>query len=364
MKQSSLRWHAIALTIIVAMLIIIGLLFIYSASAVFGMEKCASAHYFVQKQLLGLFLGIIALGITRSLPIKLLQHTSPLAALASVAATALTLIPGFASTIHGSSRWLHIGISWQPSELLKISLILYTSALLARQTTTGVPRRTWYYFLLLLGATTIILLKQPDFGLMITLLATIAIMFFIANVAIKQLLLAGIGSIPLLMALILWRPYRLKRILAFLNPWQDPHGAGFQIIQSLIAIGSGGWCGVGIGHSKQKFFYLPMQHTDFIFAIIAEETGFIGCSIIILLYLLLLYVGLRIAWQLTNRFCSFTVLGFTLLIHMQTIINLFVILGLVPTKGIGLPFISAGNSALIVHLAMIGIILGMARKEK
>ena len=172
------------------------------------------------------------------------------------------------------------------------------------------------------------------------------------------------AAIPFLFGLIILRPYRLKRILAFLNPWQDPQGAGFQIIQSLIAIGSGGLCGVGIGHSKQKFFYLPMQHTDFIFAIIAEETGFIGCSIIIILYLLLLYIGFKIAWQLANRFCSFTVLGFSLLIHLQTMINLFVVLGLVPTKGIGLPFISAGNSALIVHLSMLGIILGMIKHQK
>ena len=157
MKQSSsLRWYALALTCIVSLLIIIGLLFIYSASAVFGMEKCASAHYFVQKQLIGLGLGIIVLIIARSIPIRLWQHSSPLLALLSVIATGLTLIPGFASTIHGSSRWLHLGISWQPSELLKVSLILYTSALLARQTTTGIYRHTWYYFLLLLGATTVI----------------------------------------------------------------------------------------------------------------------------------------------------------------------------------------------------------------
>jgi cell division protein FtsW len=166
--------------------------------------------------------------------------------------------------------------------------------------------------------------------------------------------LAAVASAGALLIAI--RPYRMKRFLTFLNPWEDPQGAGFQIIQSLIAIGSGHWGGTGIAHSKQKFFYLPMQHTDFIFSIIAEESGFIGCFFLISLYMLLLYFGIRIAMQLPTVFAQLTVIGYTTLISLQTIINMAVATGLVPTKGIGLPFISYGNTALVCNLLMVSII--------
>lgn len=165
----------------------------------------------------------------------------------------------------------------------------------------------------------------------------------------------------MLIGLAVARPYRLKRILTFLDPWSDPRGAGFQIIQSLIAIGSGGWYGVGIGNSKQKFFYLPMQHTDFIFSIIAEETGLIGSVILIGLFVGLLYVGLRLASLMQDMFSYLVCVGFTVLISLQAAINIAVSAGLVPTKGIGMPFISYGNSSLIAWYICIGLMLNCAR---
>jgi len=181
---------------------------------------------------------------------------------------------------------------------------------------------------------------------------------------LKFLCATIIPVIPLTILLVFLKPYRLHRILTFLNPWEDRQGAGFQIIQSLIAIGSGKWLGVGIAQSKQKFFYLPMQHTDFIFSIIAEEVGFIGALFLILLYVLLFYTGFRIAWHIKDPFCQFTVLGFIILINLQAIINLCVTTGLLPTKGIGLPFVSYGNSSLMCMLAIVGIIINCAKNEK
>ena len=151
--------------------------------------------------------------------------------------------------------------------------------------------------------------------------------------------------------------------MTFINPWNDPQGAGFQIIQSLIAIGSGKWMGIGVAQSKQKFFYLPMQHTDFIFSIIAEETGFLGSFIIITLFTLFLLTGLRIAWQLQDSFSFFSVLGFVIMLSLQALINIFVVVGLLPTKGIGLPFISYGLSGLVCNMVMIGLIINMAQEN-
>jgi len=172
-----------------------------------------------------------------------------------------------------------------------------------------------------------------------------------------------LAAIPAVVSLVYLKPYRLKRILTFLNPWEDPKGAGFQIIQSLIAIGSGSLWGVGISHSKQKFFYLPMQHTDFIFSIVAEEAGFLGSLCIIALFVSFAYFGMRLSWQLRDPFYQFTVLGFVILITLQAIINLAVTTGLVPTKGIGLPFVSYGNTSLVCSLCMVGLIINIVHSS-
>jgi cell division protein FtsW len=219
-------------------------------------------------------------------------------------------------------------------------------------------------FLTIVGLACLILLKQPDFGLAVTLGSTVFIMLFIAQFRAMHLLATCACALPILVGLVYFFPYRLKRILTFLNPWEDPQGSGFQIIQSLIAIGSGSFWGSGIAQSKQKYFYLPMQHTDFIFSIIAEETGFIGSALLIMLYILFLYFGLRIAWYLRDHFAMFTTLGFVIFTSLQALINFCVTLGLVPTKGIGLPFISYGNSSLICSLAMVGLVINCVKESK
>lgn len=280
--------------------------------------------------------------------------------------TVLTLVPGFSHRVNGSSRWLNLaGFSFQPSELFKISLILYVAYFVTKKS--NQPHSFIHGFLpllVILGATSVLLLKQPDFGLMVTLITTVCILLYIADFYVKYLGYLILAMIPAAIGLVVMRPYRLKRVLTFLNPHADPQGSGFQIIQSLIAIGSGGLTGNGIGQSKQKFFYLPMQHTDFIFSIIAEETGLIGSLIIVFLFLLLFYFGLRIAWQLTDSFCQLSMLGFTILISLQACINIAVATGMAPTKGIGLPFVSYGNTALMCQLMMVGLIINMVYENQ
>lgn len=345
--------------------IILGLIFIYSSSSVYALEKFGSAHYFVKKQLVGLFLGLIGLLFFRFLPLDIIKRCTPWVFGASLLLTTFTLIPGLGFAVHGSHRWVSIGgFGFQPSEILKMAFIMYIAYLLAKkQHRLGSLVHGYIPLLFVLGSTALVLLKQPDFGQTVTLSLTSFLLFFLAECQTKHLLATLASLIPVAITLVCIKPYRLQRVLTFLNPWNDPQGAGFQIIQSLIAIGSGNISGVGIAQSKQKFFYLPMQHTDFIFSIIAEETGFLGSSCLVILYILFLYLGLKVARLLKDPFCFYATTGFVILTTLQALVNLFVATGLMPTKGLGLPFISYGNSALLINLCMLGIIINFARSK-
>ena len=344
---------------IIAVLVTIGLLFIYSSSSVFAFEKFGSGLYFVKKQAMGVVLGILGLLFFRFVPLNFIKKTSPFFFISTLMLTMLTLVPVLSLRIHGSSRWLSLaGFSFQPSELLKIALLIYLAYFLSKKEHCLATFTKGYLpFLMIVALPCLVLLNQPDFGMAVTIATTSFILYFIMHFTITQVVATISIAIPLCFILILKYPYRLKRILIFLNPWSDPQGAGFQIIQSLIAIGSGSFWGTGVSHSKQKFFYLPMQHTDFIFSIIAEETGFVGATLLIGLYVLFLYFGMRIAWQLKDMFSVLFTLGFVILTSLQAIINLGVATGLAPTKGIGLPFVSYGNSSLLCSLCMVGLIM-------
>lgn len=364
-KSSSKKMNLLLLMSIVLCLLIMGFIFIYSASSVYALERFGSAHYYAKRQLFGLFLGIIALIIGRIIPRTTLEQYAPLFFIGSLLITLGTCIPYISVSIHGSSRWLSIaGITFQPSELLKVSYILFLAHFLQKK---SLKTKTFIYayipFIIILSIVSLVLLLQPDFGLTVTLVITGCIMAYVAQFPVQHMIYTLIAGIPIVIGLVLTKPYRFKRILTFLNPWQDPKGSGFQIIQSLIAIGSGSYWGTGIAHSKQKFFYLPMQHTDFIFSIIAEETGFIGVLFLITLYVLFLYLGLRCATLVKSLFAYYSIIGFVTLITLQALINIAVTTGLVPTKGIGLPFISYGNTSLICTLLMVGIMINFIQEK-
>lgn len=364
-QQKSIRTDLHLFLGCIVLLLIIGSVCIYSSSSVFALEQHGSAHYFLKKQLMGIIIGFTGLIIISLIPLSGIKRLTPPFFIATMGLTALSLIPYFTSRIHGSNRWVKLAsFSFQPSELLKVGLLLYIAYFLDKKIHT--QKNTLHPFIslcIIIAVPTLILLKQPDFGCTATLVSTVLMVCFIAEFQIKRIFLSMIGLIPLTVALIIKYPYRMKRITTFLNPWHDPQGSGFQIIQSLIAIGSGGVAGIGIGQSRQKFFYLPMQHTDFIFSIIAEETGCIGILFLIGIYISLLYLGIRIACAMHNPFSRFFILGATILITIQTIINMAVATGIAPTKGIGLPFISYGNTSLVTSLAMVGIIVAMVKEH-
>ena len=345
--------------------VILGVIFVYSSSSYYALETLGQPLYFVKKQLFGILLGIFAFLIARTIPLKFFKNTSFFALIGATIITALPLIHTLSRTIHGSHRWLNLyGFIFQPSEILKVTLVIYLASLLSRKKILdNTTHKTAIPLIIILAVIGFVLLKQPDFGCLVTLFATTLIMLFVANLPLRYFIGTICTAIPIGFLMIYLQPYRWQRILTYLDPWQDPQGTGFQIIQSLIAIGSGGLWGTGIAQSQQKFFYLPMQHTDFIFAIMAEEIGFIGSLFFITLCILFLFFGSKLAWNLDNLFAIYLVQGIIVIISLQFLINLFVSTGLAPTKGIGLPFISYGNTALVCNLFMIGLIDNAVREK-
>ncbi|HKB26891.1 MAG TPA: putative lipid II flippase FtsW, partial [Methylomirabilota bacterium] len=275
----------------------------------------------------------------------------------------LVLVPPIGQAINGTRRWIRLGpVSFQPAELAKLALVVYLAAFLAKKRE-GLRdfRQGLLPPLAVAGALAALVLAQPDLGNCLTLLALTFGLLYLAGVRPVHLGLVLAPAVPLL-ALAIWvAPYRLRRITAFVDPWADPRGSGFQIIQSWLAFGNGGILGEGIGGSKQKLFYLPESHTDFIFAIIGEELGFVGAAAIVGLFVVLVWRGLRIGLRAPDPFGAYLALGITVLIATQTLVNLGVVTGLLPTKGLPLPFISFGGSALLVTMLSTGVLLNISQ---
>lgn len=350
----------------VGILTLIGFIFIYSSSSIYALEKFGAAHFFLKKQLIYFIPSLAGLVVFARVPMAFWKRWAPWFFLAALGLTALTLVPKLGLKCHGSNRWVNLGfLSFQPSEMLKLFLFIYFGFFLERKLYSIKSFvHSYLPFLVVLGLTFGVLLKQPDFGSVVTIMTTSLVLFFVAEFKVAHLVGTLLIALPGMVWLIMTKAYRLHRILIFINPWADPQGRGFQIIQSLIAIGSGHWCGLGLAESKQKFFYLPMQHTDFIFPIIAEETGFIGSVALVGLFLLLCYFGLRVTLALQDPFAFFTVTGFVVFMTLQAVINIMVTVGLLPTKGLGLPFVSYGGTALISFFCMVGFIINAARTQR
>ncbi len=348
------------------LLTVIGLVFIYSSSSVYALEKCGAAHYYLKKQAFFLLPCLAGFFFFASVPLSWWRRAAPLLFFFSVFLISLTIMSSWVVRIHGSARWLSIaGFGFQPGEVLKLFLFMYLGYLFDKKHTyLHSLFYTYTSFLCVLCGVAILLLKQPDFGSVVSIFLTSFLVFFVIELKLIHLTWTLFGVIPIAAFLVYLKPYRLRRLAIFLDPWADPKGKGFQIIQSLLAIGVGGIWGVGIGNSRQKFFYLPMQHTDFIFSILAEETGIVGAVIVILLYILWCYYGFRVVQKLRSPFAFFTSLSFIIFITLQALINLMVVSGLVPTKGLGLPFISYGGTALLVYWCMLGFIVGAVRYER
>ncbi len=355
--QSSIK----NLYIITAILIAIGVIMVYSSSAMIAYERYKDSSYFLKRHCFYLSLGLIMALFFMAFDYKRLQKFSKPIMFVSVCLLILLILKG--REIGGAKRWFRFGqFSFQPSELAKFSLIIYLSDILARKQMKlkkfiegFIPPAAAAGLMILL------ILLQPDLGTVIAILVITAILFFVAGMDIKHILVSLLTMLPVLYIAIFSVPYRRRRILAFLNPWQDPRGIGFQVIQSFLALGSGGLFGVGLGYSRQKLFYLPESHTDFIISIIGEELGLIGTASILILFVLFLWQGMKVSFNCRDLFGKFLSLGIISMITLEAVINIGAGTGSIPTKGLPLPFISYGGTSLMFHIASAGLLLNIAK---
>jgi len=344
-------------------LVCIGIIMIYSASGIYALERFKDSTYFLKRHLSFVLLGAaIAFWVMSTDYRKFKKYARP-ALFVSLLLLVLVLIPGIGREVSGARRWFRFKfISFQPAEFSSIALIIYLSDFICRKEK-QIKTLRWGLLpvMSVLGFESLLIMLQPDLGTTLSLGVVVFIMIYVAGVKVSYLLSIILSSIPALYLLIFSVPYRRMRILAFLDPWADPKGSGFQIIQSQIALGSGGIFGVGLGHSKQKLFYLPAAHTDFIFSIIGEELGLIGTVGVIVLFLIFIRLGLKVIKNAPDRFGYFLSLGLVSILSLKAMVNIGVSCGVLPTKGLPLPFISYGGSSFIFDIISVGILLNIAR---
>jgi len=351
---------------VTVILICIGIVIIYSASSIYAWERYGDSLFFLKRHLIFVALGALfafsAMGMNYS---RLRRWAKPLLVF-SIFLLILVLIPGIGREVGGARRWFRFGrISFQPSEMVNLVMIIYLADFISRkEEKIKTFSKGFLPPIFVLGFTSLLILMQPDLGTTMALGIVVFIMLFIAGISPAYLISLVLVSMPALFVLIFSVPYRRMRILSFVNPWMDPKGSGFQIIQSLIALGSGGIFGQGLGHSKQKLFYLPAAHTDFIFSIIGEELGLLGTVGIIILFIIFIHQGLKIIKNSPDRFGYFLSLGLVLMICLKAAINIGVSCGLLPTKGLPLPFISYGGTSFVFDLVSVGLLLNIAHKAE
>ena len=348
----------------VLLLIGIGLIAVFSASSILAEERYGDHYYYLKRQgvfcLFGLFLMILVKNVNYLFYKRLVYFFLGLSLLLLI----LLFVPGFGVKVAGAQRWLGFGfISIQPSEAVKLSLAIFVAYSMSKHVENmGTLFHGLLPHLLVASIFMILILLQPDLGTAVIIGMWMLILLFIGGVHLGQLIvLLGLLT-PIVFYLISHTAYRLQRWWAFLNPWEDPQGFGFQIIHSFLAFGSGGFSGVGLGNSKQKLFYLPEPHTDFILSIIAEEIGFIGVSVLLILFAFVIIRGIKIALDAPELFGTYLALGISCMLAVQVIVNMGVVMALLPTKGLTLPFISYGGSSLVVNLIGMGILMNISKQ--
>lgn len=344
------------------LLVFVGLVMVFSASAVMAQERFGSAYTFLLRQLAWAGVGLTVMVLVMNFDYR--RWKQPAVVFSLLGVTTLMLVAVFfLDRAHNTHRWFHLGpLSFQPSELAKPVLILFLAYFLESRTKS---MDDWRGTLLPAALPSLVLaaliIKQPDLGTGLACLAVTAVVLFVAGIRLRYFAYPAIALVPLFYFLVVRVQWRYDRILAFLNPYSDPLGRGFHIIQSLIAVGTGGFTGVGLMEGKQKLFYLPEPHTDFIFAVIAEELGLVGAVAVVALFAVFLARGMRAALRAQDPFARFLATGITAMVVVQALINISVVIGLLPTKGIPLPFISYGGSSLFMNLASVGVLLNITQ---
>ncbi|GGY37815.1 putative lipid II flippase FtsW [Bacterioplanes sanyensis] len=360
--QQPLFWPWLAL-------LLLGWVMVASASTGIADYYTGNAAYFSIRHAVYAMLGMGAVAVMSQVPLAFWSRLEPLLLLLGLVALVLVFVPGIGHEVNGSRRWLNLGvIKIQASEIAKLAAVFYLAGYLVRRQVE--VQQTWKGFMkpfIILGLMVALLLMEPDFGAVVVLMGAALIMLFLGGVKAGQFFLLVIGVSVISVVVVMMEPYRVERLTAYMDPWAPEHvyGSGYQLTQSLIAFGRGDWLGVGLGESVQKLFYLPEAHTDFVFAIWAEETGLVGATLALLLLATFIALVWQVAWQAQRRgqlYGAYIVAGIASLLALQMVINLGVNTGLLPTKGLTLPFFSYGGSSLLICCAMVGIVLRVAHE--
>ena len=359
--KAALRYDPVLLGVVL-LLTMFGVVMVYSSSAVYAHEKLHDGLWFFKRQAVGALLGLCALLFAIKLGYQKLEKLAVPLLVFSVVLLVLVQVPGLGHAAGGARRWLRMGpLTFQPSEVAKIALVLWLSRSLSRkggrleEFSVGLLPH-----LLVLGLFAGLLLLEPDFGTTVVLAACTFALLFVAGARLTWLLGMVLAAVPVA-AILIWRsPYRLQRWLTFLDPFKDPHGHGYQTVESLLGFGSGGAFGVGLGLSHQKLFFLPAAHTDFILSIVGEELGFAGVLCVLSLFAALVWRGLKAAHASSDAFGAYVALGLTMLFSLEALVNAGMALALLPTKGMALPFLSYGMTQLIASLFAAGILLSIS----
>ncbi|QAT87340.1 putative lipid II flippase FtsW [Corallococcus sp. CA054B] len=355
------RFDPILLCAVLA-LVALGLVMTYSASAVLAQDKLGDSLYFLKRQLSAAGLGLVAMAVGMKLGWrKLARLAYPLLLIAIVLLIAVA-IPGIGTTAGGARRWIRLpGFSLQPAELAKFAWVVYLSYSLAKKREKVATFSIGFLpHLALCGILVFLCMLQPDFGSSVLLVFMLFVLLFAAGTKLSYLVGSLLLALPLAFVAIATSPYRMKRILAFLDPWAHRHDVGYQVAESLMSIGSGGITGLGLGDGRQKLFFLPEAHTDFIFSILGEELGLIGVGLLVVLYAIVLWRGIRAALAAGETFGTYLGLGISSIIAFQATVNMCVAMGLLPTKGLTLPFVSYGGTSLVVLMGSAGVLLSLS----
>lgn len=351
----------VPLLAVTMMLLFVGLVMVYSSSSIMAEHRFGNQYYFLKRQAASAIAGLAALGVLSRVRYRFLEKIAvPMLVITTLLLVAV-LIPGIGARAGGAQRWIHLpGFNVQPAEIAKLSLVIFAARMLAQMGDRVRDFTTGFLPLVFVGLILVgLLLLQPDFGSAVTIMALVAVMLFVAGTRLAYLGYGALLAVPALVGLAIASPYRLTRLLAFPDPWSTRSGTGYQLVQSFLAFGSGGLTGVGLGDGLQKLLYLPEAHTDFIFSVVAEELGLAGVAVIVALYGTLLWRGIGIAVRAEDPFGAFMAVGITSLLGLQAVINMSVVTGMLPTKGLTLPLVSYGGSSAIVCLAGIGLLLAI-----
>ena len=357
-KLQSDKWLFLATLALICASVVM----VYSASALVALERFQQPYLFVTKQIMWAAVGIAVLSIVMRIDYRTYRNDRMIWALVGIVALMLVSVL-FSRPINGTRRWFGIGgFGIQPSELAKMAAILFTALILERRRTRiNELSHSLLPIAVIVGTLMGLILLEPDFGTAVSLLLVVTVMIFAAGISYRYLVGAALLAAPALYVILMQADYRRRRLLIFLDPWSDPLGDGFQIIQSLIAVGTGGVFGKGLMNGVQKLFYLPEPHTDFIFSVISEELGLIGATLVVLCFCVIAWRGLRTALRAPDSFGAFLALGITMMLVMQAFVNISMVLGLMPTKGIPLPLVSNGGSSMLMNLLGIGVLLNISQ---